>query len=82
MRFTIRIDETDAVEDLEDGIGLTQSIPGKEGVYLRFKIKEKEDVNFNLIAPLNTFKMYIANSNEKPDVDDINLEVSSNYIKF
>lgn len=26
--------------------------------------------------------MYIANSNDKPDVDDINLEISSNYIKF
>ena len=81
-RFTLRIDETDAMINLEDGVALTQSITKEEGLYFRFKIKSKEAVNFNLIAPLNTFQMYISNSNEKPDVEDVNLQMSTNYFKY
>jgi hypothetical protein len=51
-------------------------------IYLKFKIESKKTVNFNLIAPLNTFSMYIANSEEKPDSEDVDLATSSSFIKF
>ena len=61
---------------------MVQTINNQHGLYFKFPIKEREDVHFNLIAPLNGFKMFIANSNEKPNTDDFNLQVSTNHVTY
>lgn len=51
-------------------------------IYMRFKIQKKQTVNFNLIAPLNTFVMYVSNSEEMPDGQDMDIASSSSFLKI
>jgi hypothetical protein len=67
VRVTIRIDDKDSLFELEDGVPLTYNMRKAKEVYFTFKIKSKKSVNFNLIAPLNSFVMVVSNSAEKPD---------------
>jgi spore coat protein CotH len=64
---TIRIDDKGSLFELEDGVPLTYNMRKAKEVYFKFKIKSKKSVNFNLIAPLNSFIMIVSNSAEKPD---------------
>lgn len=38
----------------------------EDKVGFSFKVKEKEEVHFNLIAPLNTLEMYVSNTDQLP----------------
>jgi hypothetical protein len=51
-------------------------------VYLRFRIDKKQTVNFNLIAPVNAFAMYVLNGEELPDSEDLDLATSSSFLKI
>lgn len=82
VKATIRIDEKNNAFALEDGIPLTYSMEKAKNVFFTFHIPAKKSVNFNLVAPLNSFVMSVANSKEKPDTEDVDLQSSSSFIKY
>jgi hypothetical protein len=41
----------------------------EERVDFKFKLKEKTDVSFNLVAPLNSLKLFVSNGREEVDED-------------
>lgn len=47
----------------------------EERVDFKFKLKEKSDVSFNLVSPLNSLKLFV--SNGKEDVDEDTSEQST-----
>ena len=62
-RFTLRlIENTDDYIDLVDGEPFTYSLKQADKIGFSFRIKEKMDTHFNLIAPLNTLDLYVSNS--------------------
>lgn len=82
VKATIRIDEKEGIFELEDGVPLTYSMGKTKVVYFTFHIPSKKAVNFNLVAPLNSFMMMVANSKEQPDEEDLDLPSSSSFLKF
>ena len=46
----------------------------------KFKISEKHDVSFNLIAPLHELNLFVSNSDKKPDTDEADLQSVDGYL--
>lgn len=69
--FTLRIeDNADEYIQLKDGEPFSYTLKTEQMIGLVFKLKEKADVEFNLIAPLNSLYMYVSNSNILPKGND------------
>jgi hypothetical protein len=68
--------------ELRDGVATPVNMQKDKEVYLRFRIDKKRTVNFNLIAPVNAFAMYVSNSEEMPDSEDLDLATSSSFLKI
>jgi hypothetical protein len=65
--FTLRVMEnTDEYIDLVDGEPFSYSLKQADRIGFTFKIKEKTDTQFNLIAPLNSLYLYVSNSDKLP----------------
>lgn len=82
VKFTIFISEGDGMLELLDGVPMPINMQKDKQIYMKFKIDSKKTVNFNLIAPPNNFAMYVSNSEEMPDSEDVDLATSSSFIKF
>lgn len=70
--FTISIieDGTDAIS-LNDGEPFSYLMDDRENsVLFKFKLPAKEDVSFNLIAPLNDLLLIVANGKDAPNGDE------------
>lgn len=68
--------------ELKDGVPLPVNMQKDKEVYLRFRLDKKRAVNFNLIASVSSFSMYVANSEELPDSEDVDLATSTSYLKI
>jgi hypothetical protein len=77
------VEDEDEFIPLEDGLPFSYTMDSAENrIDFKFAIKEKTDVNFNLIAPLNTLKLIVANE-EKNIPDEGSAEQSSEgYVLF
>ena len=62
VKFTVSISEGNSMIELKDGVLMPVNMQKDKEVYLRFRLEEKTAVNFNLIAPVSAFSMYVANS--------------------
>jgi hypothetical protein len=49
---------------------------------LVFKLKDKMDVEFNLIAPLNSLYLYVSNSAKLPLGNDEDLKSTDGHLTF
>jgi hypothetical protein len=49
--------------ELSDGTAFSYTMDeGEDRVDFRFKLEQKKDVTFNLVAPLNALKLFVANT--------------------
>lgn len=70
------ISGSDKYITLDDGTPFSYTMDSKEErVDFKFKLKEKSDVSFNLVSPLNSLKLFV--SNGKEDVDEDTSEQST-----
>lgn len=77
------VEDEDEFIPLEEGLPISYTMDSAEKrIDFKFTLKQKSDVSFNLIAPLNTLKLIVTNE-EKNVRDEGNTEQSSEgYILF
>jgi hypothetical protein len=62
VKLTITIADANSTIELKDGVPTPVNMQKDKEVYLRLRIDKKRTVNFNLIAPVNAFAMFVSNS--------------------
>lgn len=81
--FTLRIeDNADQYILLKDGEPFSYTLKTEVMIGMSFKLKEKTDTEFNLIAPLNTLYMYVSNSEKMPLGNDEDLKSTDGRLVF
>ena len=71
-RFEVTIlNEDDSLNTLEDGVAFSYVMDVFEKrVDFKITVKEKKDVSFNLVAPLNDLKLMVQNTDDEIDDDE------------
>lgn len=75
------IEEEDEYIRLEDGFAFSYRIEeDEEEILFKYKLQEKMDVSFNLVAPLNHLNLLVSNGEQESD--DLTSMSSEGYITF
>ncbi len=54
----------------------------EQKVIFKFTLEKKEQVNFNLISPLNSLYLLVENSKKSPNPKDMDLASTDGYISI